>query len=81
MIAQADGDAAAVRGALLLAESDPLRAARTLFNGLKIQPRGGRQAVVRWIVEELLRHDPGGIAGVVADLEGIARRLAEQQGK
>ena len=61
--------------AFLLAEADPLRACRVLFRGLKLQARGGRQACVRWLVEELVRHDPDGLAGTVRDLHRIAARF------
>jgi hypothetical protein len=82
MIAQNDGDSMAVRGARLLSESDPLRAARVLLDGLKIQPSGGRAAVLRFIVEETCKHDPHNAATVLADLQGIAKRAAERgQGK
>lgn len=80
MIGQNDGHAIAKRGARLLSEADPLRAARVLFDGLKLQPPGSRAAVIRWLTEELLRHDPGSIAGVVADLHRMAHRKPGDRG-
>ena len=72
MIDPVGGHAVVERDARLLAESDPMRAARVLFDGPRLQPRGGRQAVVRWLCEELIRSDPAGTAAVIGALHLLA---------
>lgn len=61
----------AEQGALLLAEADPIRAARTLARGLRNQPTGGKLAVVRLLIQQLLEHDPGLSPAIAADLAAL----------
>lgn len=61
-----------------LAAEDPLDAAKVMFRALKSQSPGGRGAVIRYLVEELVRHDPLHLASIVADLHGIAERVGKR---
>ncbi len=69
------GPQPAADAAFLLAEADPIRACKVLMRGLQLQPRGGRQACVRYLVEEMLRADPEGLVGTLNDLIRIGKKL------
>lgn len=58
-------------GASQLAEVDPLRAARVLATGLRIQSRGGQLACLRAFVQQLLVADPSLSQAIAAELTSL----------
>jgi hypothetical protein len=70
MIDRQDAIRHAELGASMLAEADPLRAAKVLARGLRLQPRGGQLACLRAFVQQLIAADPAIASAITADLTG-----------
>ena len=68
MIGRADGSRLAQESAFLLAEADPLLAARTLARGLRNQPNGGKVAVIRSLAQQLAERDPALLREIAAEM-------------
>jgi hypothetical protein len=57
----------------LFCEGDPLEAARVFAKAVRHQPRGGKTALIRILVESLAKDDPAMLDAIAAEIARLAR--------